>query len=141
MRKLIAIILLTACTAAPPPASTPAAPVKADSYGFTREGAIEVCDPNGERAYLRRLRCSDGEAPRFNRLGSVGSRTEIKTKEDEKAAMDQMMADVPAGQRDFHTLDLYEVACSDKTVELFLDMYHCKAAPPSEAPAGFTIVK
>jgi hypothetical protein len=57
--------------------------------------------PKGERAYLSRLRCSDGAAPLFDRSGSVGLS--------------------PYG----FTMDLYQVICSGaKPVEVYMDMYH-----------------
>lgn len=46
-------------TAAAHPLGSPKNPVRAQA-------------PEGQRAYLARLRCSDGSAPRFERRGNVG---------------------------------------------------------------------
>lgn len=133
----LSLLLVLACTSAAPPAASPAA---AGSYGLSKEAAIEVCKPEGERSYLRRLRCADGSAPEFSRDGSGGTRTDVKSPEDEKVARDQMFADVKPGDADFHVIDYYSVRCGDKTTTLILDMYHCNQPEPSQAPAGFTIV-
>lgn len=70
--------------------------------------------PPGERAYLSRLRCSDGKAPKFNRIGSFG--------------------EGPHG----HILDGYNVKCEEKDpVTVFMDMYHDHIE--KEAVPGFTI--
>jgi len=74
------------------------------------------CDgPEGERAYLRRLRCDGaGQPAQFERLGSVGIGVYG------------------------NVLDEYEVTCGGESRSVFLDMYHDnhveKAPPP-----GFTI--
>lgn len=121
-------------------------PVKAatDSltFGVTREGAIEVCEPKGERGYLERLVCEDGKAPSFKRAGSIGRRTAKLASQDSKEEMllQGMGAEVSKpGGADYHVLDAFEVKCSTKTFELLLDMYHCKDTPKAKAPAGFTL--
>ena len=123
--------------------TTPEANAGPRGLGLTKAEAIEVCGPKGERAYLTRLRCPDGKRSAFERRGSVGFRNEVVTKEDEMAAQEQTMNDDPvrAGAKDFHMLDSYEVRCSDKKTELFLDMYHCTAGQPASAPPGFTLGK
>lgn len=74
--------------------------------------------PEGQRAYLSRLRCADGRAPTFQRMGSFGAG--------------------PYGS----IIDGYEVLCTGSSparTEIFLDMYH--ASHVEAAPvAGFTIV-
>lgn len=130
------LLLVLACTSAAPPAASPAA---SGSYGTTKEAAIEVCKPEGERRYLRRLRCADGSAPEFSRDGSGGSRTDLKTPEDERKSADQMFGDVKPGDADYHVIDYYTVRCGDRETTLILDMYHCKQPEPSQAPAGFTL--
>jgi hypothetical protein len=40
-------------------------------YGESKGAAIEVCDPDGERAYLARLVCPTGEPAAFDRLGAM----------------------------------------------------------------------
>jgi hypothetical protein len=36
----------------------------------SRENPVRAAMPAGQHAYLRRLRCSDGRAPAFNRVGN-----------------------------------------------------------------------
>lgn len=78
---------------------------------------MRVCDPTGERAYLARLRCADGNVPR------VGQR-------------------ISTGMGPYRTiLDLYPLDCGASApgrVELIMDMYHDEAE--TAAPPGFTIV-
>lgn len=74
--------------------------------GATRETAVAVCMPAGERAWIEARRCADGTAPVYARVGSVG-----------------------AGP-DGHILDLYEVKCPEKSWEVFMDMYHCEDEDP-----------
>ncbi|WP_139202825.1 hypothetical protein [Pseudoxanthomonas sp. GM95] len=115
------------------------------SPGSTKESSIEVCDPAGERAYLGRLICKDDSHPQFKRLGSVGMRQDLPPNLSEDAMADALMSSmggekIKPGELDHHTVDSYSVECgSDKTV-LFLDMYHCDAAAPQEAPAGFRLM-
>lgn len=74
--------------------------------------------PPGERAYLSRLRCSDGTPPRFDRAGDVGPG--------------------PYGG----ILDLYDLRCASgqpATSEVYVDMYHPGYQEPQAVP-GFTIV-
>lgn len=74
--------------------------------------------PPGQRAYLGRLRCSDGQPPEFSRIGSMGI------------------------QHASHVIDGYELTCVTGTptkVMVHMDMYHpgyTEAVPV----AGFTIV-
>ena len=83
---------------------------------FGSKGNPVRCNgPRGERAYLSRLRCSDGKAPAFNRIGSFEQG--------------------PYG----HILDGYNVKCEDKDpVTVFMDMYHEHVE--KEPVPGFTIV-
>ena len=83
---------------------------------FGSKGNPVRCNgPRGERAYLSRLRCADGKAPAFNRIGSFGKG--------------------PYG----HILDGYNVKCEDKdAVTVFMDMYHEHVE--KEPVPGFTIV-
>src|SRR5690606_22705589 len=60
--------------AAPPTSALPADTEPAPAGpGSARLTAVEVCMPEGERAYLERLRCPDGVAPAHRRAGSVGA--------------------------------------------------------------------
>jgi hypothetical protein len=62
---------------------------------------IRVLLPEGERAYLSRLRCGNGKPPKFNRLGSTFS----------------------PGQ---NMLDMYELTCRRQPkVVVYMDMYQC----------------
>lgn len=70
--------------------------------------------PNGEIAYLRKLRCADGKAPAFARSGSVGT---------------GVFGNI---------VDLYRVACPGKdTIEVYMDMYH--DGPETRPVPGFTM--
>jgi hypothetical protein len=70
--------------------------------------------PKGQRAYLARLRCADGQAPAAQRRGNVG-----------------------VGVFGF-TVDLYDVTCPGKPpVEVHMDMYH--DGPENRPVPGFTI--
>jgi hypothetical protein len=73
----------------------------------TREDPIEVCMPQGERAWLKSVACADGSAPSASgRSGSVG-----------------------AGGACGSIVDLYTVTCPEQQYEVFMDMYMC---PPGE---------
>jgi hypothetical protein len=109
--------------------------------GLAKLTAIEVCRPDGEYAYLDRLRCADGRPALYERLGSVGFRNEPTTPEDEKAVGDQMgnAGPIPAGQKDFHILDAYDVRCTVQKITLYMDLYHCPEATRQRVPSGFTL--
>ena len=73
--------------------------------------------PPGERAYIARLRCSDGKAPEIVSRGSTGTG--------------------PFG----NILDLYSLRCAGgtpATAEVYMDMYHDHVE--ARAIPGFTIV-
>ncbi len=73
--------------------------------------------PSGQRAYLQRLRCADGKAPRFSRIGSMGME--------------------PYG----NIVDGYDVRCEGSepaTSVIYMDMYH-RGHVENEAVPGFTI--
>jgi hypothetical protein len=79
------------------------------------QNPVRADGPMGQRAYLQRLRCADGTAPKFQRSGSFGTG--------------------PYGT----ILDLYSVQCGDApATEVQMDMYHehIEATPIP----GFTIV-
>jgi hypothetical protein len=74
--------------------------------------------PPGQHAYLGRLRCSDGRAPKFDRMGSYGI-----------GAYGNI-------------IDRYSVDCGSAapgSVEIFMDMYHRGYVENRPVP-GFTIV-
>jgi hypothetical protein len=78
---------------------------------------VRVGGPEGERAYIARLRCADGSRPKVGRRGS-------------------------AGVGAFGTIvDLYPLDCGAAApgrFELVMDMYHAEHRE-NRAPAGFTI--
>ncbi|WP_427789789.1 hypothetical protein [Brevundimonas diminuta] len=72
--------------------------------------------PPGQRAWLDRLRCEDGSAPGYQRLGSIGI------------------------GGDGHVVDAYEVRCADQpALVIHMDMYH-PGYVEAEAPAPFSLV-
>lgn len=75
---------------------------------------VRADGPGGERAYLARLRCTDGSAPGFERRGNVG----------------------PGIYG--YIVDLYQVRCGDSVSEVRMDMYHRHVE--TQPVAGFTIV-
>jgi hypothetical protein len=80
----------------------------------SRNNPVRENMPQGQRAYLARLRCADGQAPAATRSGNVG-----------------------LGVFGF-TVDRYEVTCPGKpAVEVFMDMYH--DGPESRPVPGFTM--
>ena len=82
-----------------------------------RGNPVRVDGPSGEHAYLSRLRCLEGDAPLFERLGSVG--------------------EGPYGR----ILDIYEVRCvvGERSADVYMDMYHPNDHWDIPVP-GFTIV-
>lgn len=80
----------------------------------SRENPIRTNMPEGQRAYLRSLRCPDGSAPAFERVGNFG----------------------PGVYGSI--IDGYETRCPGaEPVILFMDMYH-PGHVETGAPAGFT---
>lgn len=80
----------------------------------TRENPVRVGGPDGERAYLGRLRCPDGAAPRIGarRDGGIGAFGSVT--------------------------GAYELTCGAGTVQILFDMYH-EENVETRAPAGFTL--
>jgi hypothetical protein len=67
----------------------------------SEQNPVRANMPQGERAYLSRLRCADGSAASFERAGSVG--------------------DSPYG----NIMDLYRVQCGGAApAKVYMDMYH-----------------
>ena len=122
-------------------AATPGGTPATSQPGMSKLTAIEVCEVVGEREYLKKLRCADDYPPTFERAGNAGMRNEIKTADDERVADEQFMSTKPlkSGVTDFHTVDRYEVVCRGKTVNLYLDMYHCPESKTHAVPPGFTL--
>ena len=80
----------------------------------TPENPVRVGGPAGERAYLARLRCADGAAPR------IGARREAGI-----GAFGSVVA-------------AYEVVCGGAEGRIVFDMYH-EEHVETRAPAGFTL--
>lgn len=83
----------------------------------SQQNPVRADMPVGQRAYLNRLRCSDGNAPAYRRVGNFG---------------------VGVFGR---IIDGYEVVCEGAEPEesmIFLDMYH-PGHEETEAVSGFTI--
>jgi hypothetical protein len=80
----------------------------------TIENPVRVGGPDGERAYLARLRCPDGAAPR------IGARRE-------------------AGPGAFGSIAAsYDVICGAAAGRILFDMYH-EEHVENRAPPGFTL--
>ena len=78
---------------------------------------VRVSQPAGERSYLAQLRCSDGEAPAYERRGSTGLS--------------------PFG----NVMDIYLIRCptgTPQSSDVYMDMYHKGFAETRPVP-GFTI--
>lgn len=81
----------------------------------SKENPVRENMPQGQRAYLSKLRCANGDAPKFERGGSAG--------------------ESPYG----YMMDVYEVSCSDaESVSIYMDMYH--DGGETRPIPGFTIV-
>jgi hypothetical protein len=91
--------------------------------------------------YLSRLRCPDGQPPRFGRRGNVGARNPRNADDTDEDVIRQlnMSRRLEPGEVDHHVIDVYEVECSDQRHEIFMDMYHCADPRPNKPPSGFTI--
>jgi hypothetical protein len=84
----------------------------------SRENPVRATMPQGQRAYLQRLRCANGVPPEFRRQGSAGPG--------------------PYGS----IIDIYLLHCADSTpaeVTVFMDMYHGGYAENRAVP-GFTMI-
>lgn len=91
--------------------------IPSDALLGSQANPVRANMPAGQRAYLSRLRCSDGTTPEFHRLGSFG--------------------EGPYGS----IIDGYQVDCGDAApgaATIFLDMYHRYIE--NEAVPGFMIV-
>lgn len=84
----------------------------------SRQNPVRAEMPPGQRAYLSRLRCSDGRAPEYVRTGNLG----------------------PGVYGNI--IDNYRVSCGDAApgnVDIIMDMYHPGHVEERAVP-GFTIV-
>jgi hypothetical protein len=83
----------------------------------SRENPVRVSRPQGQRAYLARLRCADGKVPAFERAGNLGP---------------GVFGNI---------VDLYVVECAGSepaSSEVVMDMYHLGRTEDRAVP-GFTI--
>lgn len=85
----------------------------------SRDNPVRVDMPQGQRAYLGQLRCTNGRAPAFSRSGSLGPGV-------------------------FGSIvDAYHVVCPDggepRESTIIMDMYH-PGHVETGAPPGFTLV-
>jgi hypothetical protein len=80
----------------------------------TRENPVRVGGPEGEHAYLGRLRCADGTPPR------IGARRDAGV-----GAFGSVVA-------------AYDLACGSETRRIVFDMYH-EEHVETRAPDGFTL--
>ena len=125
---LAATFALTACATAnddfsiddmfAPVSASAVAKVEASGAPLGSKGnPVRASMPPGQRAYLDRLRCSDGKPPAYQRGGNVG--------------------DGPYGK----IVDVYMVTCAGAqpaSAEVHMDMYHDHVE--DRPVAGFTIV-
>ena len=81
------------------------------------ENPVRASMPAGQRAYLNRLRCADGSAPSYNRVGNFG---------------EGVYGNI---------VDGYQVTCPGKEPQMVvMDMYHSGYVENRPVP-GFTIVR
>lgn len=93
-----------------------AAAAKAGAPLGSEANPVRASMPPGQRAYLERLRCSDGNAPQYVRGGSVG--------------------EGPFGK----IMDVYQLKCpgaQPAAADVYMDMYHDHVE--QRAVPGFTI--
>jgi hypothetical protein len=129
--------LAAACVSAP---KTDIAPPANPGYGESKTAAIEVCQPDGQRAYLARLVCPDGRIARFERLGGYGPRHELPADQPLSEQIASSRRDpLEPGEVDYHVVDGYELACGVTKRIVYLDMYHCHQPQPQDAPPGMSL--
>ncbi|HEY0147555.1 MAG TPA: hypothetical protein VGB70_00980 [Allosphingosinicella sp.] len=100
---------------APSPADLKKAIAAAQKYPLgSKLNPVRENMPQGQRAYLARLRCADAQAPFSERLGNIG-----------------------AGAFGF-TVDHFKVTCPGRApVDVFMDLYH--DGPETRPVPGFTM--
>lgn len=100
------------------PPELAAAITKADAHPLgSANNPVRAARPEGQRAYLKELRCADGRAPAFERRGNVGPGVFMSI------------------------VDLYLVDCGAAApgrVEIRMDMYHPGHVEKRPVP-GFTV--
>ena len=139
--ELLAAIALALAGCASATKATGANQGGGTGLGLVKTAPIEVCNARGEQDYLARLRCGDGSKPDVGRRSSVGMRDPFDSKAAKidadtfRKSMDPNRKLEP-GERDPHLVDAFPVGCSATKLTVYLDMYHCSAAAPREAPEG-----
>lgn len=117
MKKTVIVIMLPSCLAAlaqPPKREVPLLDLSAPLG--TPSNPVRASMPPGQREYLMRLRCPEGDEPTFARQGSLGRG--------------------PHGS----TVDRYRVTCkSGHTAFIVMDMYH-RGYREMEAVPGFSVL-
>ena len=116
----------------------PAAQAQGPGWGLSQDNPVPLCKPQGQRAWIGQLRCPDGSALSWQRVGGAGPRTPLPEGADVVALLERYMTYQPlaAGEADHHMVDRYQVDCGGQVQLLYLDMYHCDVPPPQAAPAG-----
>lgn len=93
---------------------------KADAHPLgSEQNPVRAAMPQGQRAYLAQLRCSDGKAPQFDRIGNMGI---------------GVFGNI---------VDAYSVRCEGSepaTSTVYMDMYHA-GYRETRAPSGFTLAE
>src|SRR5262245_29270633 len=116
---LPAAALTVSCVSVPD--SSMPAPDNA-GYGESVRAAVEVCNPDGEHAYLGRLVCSTGEAASFDRRGNFGPRNELPADQPLSEQVASARPDpLPPGEVDYHVVDGYEVSCGASKRMIYFD--------------------
>jgi hypothetical protein len=132
------IVALSASSCATTPQG--AGPTTGPGYGESRGAAIEVCQTAGERTYLSRLVCANGDGADFDRLGTPGTRHELPADQSVSEQISSSRRDpLSPGEVDYHAVDAYEVSCGTSKRVLYLDMYHCHQPEPAQAPPGYSL--
>src|SRR5207244_10736684 len=74
--------------------------------GLSKQRAVEVCLPPGEKAYTATLRCLSGDKPQIKRIGSVGTRNQPVDPNDPRILF-QMDPErlLQHGEPDLHIVD------------------------------------
>lgn len=137
--KLAGVYLLAMGLAAAVSPPAPAQP-PASGWGLEQGQPVEVCKPQGQRAWLAQLQCADGSELSWRRAGSVGPRSPLPA----EMPMDLMEkyisgAALAPGEPDYHMIDGYQVDCGGNSQLVYLDMYHCDGPAVQRAPAGFVL--
>jgi len=77
----------------------------------SKEQPIEVCSVRGQLQWLLQAQCADGSSP-FT---------------DAQTAHNARVSNVGPGGRCESVIDLYEVTCPEGTIEVYMDLYMCRA--------------